>query len=267
MCRKLGISRSGYYAWLNRSESVREKENSTLTCEIRAIHEASRRTYGSPRVHAELRERGYPYNRKRIARLMRKNGIVAKMSKRFKPRNRDYGHYRRTSNLLLERGATSAKNQVWVGDITYIRVGKRWSYLAVVMDLHTRKIIGWAFSSRRTVDLVREALLMASRTSPPSSKTIFHSDQGIEYAANDFRELLESLKLVSSMSRKGSCWDNAYVESFFHTLKTEMVYFHSFKKLEQALAYIMDYITFYNTERLHSGLDYNTPNQCDRLAA
>ena len=198
---------------------------------------------------------------------MRKNAIVAKMSKRFKPRNRDYAHYRRASNLLLTYGSTSGKNQIWVGDITYIRVGKRWSYLAVVMDLHTRKIIGWSFSARRTVDLVREALLMAVRISPPRSKTIFHSDQGIEYAANDFRELLDSFRLVSSMSRKGSCWDNAYVESFFHTLKTEMVYFHNFKKLEQALAYIMDYITYYNTKRLHSSLDYNTPNHYDRLAA
>ena len=267
MCRKLGLSRSGYYAWRNRSKSQRAKENEKLLCQIEAIHDASRRTYGSPRVHAALCKRGYCYNRKRVARLMRENRIIAKMTEKFRPKNRSFTHYRGTSNLLLNRKATTGKNQVWVGDITYIRVNKRWSYFAAVMDLHTRRIIGWSFSAKRTVELVKEAVLMAVCTSKPTTKTIFHSDQGIEYAANDYRKMLLELQLIPSMSRKGCCWDNAYMESFFHTLKTEMVYFQQFTNLAQAMAYIMDYITFYNTKRLHSGLDYNTPKQCDRLAA
>lgn len=267
LCRKLGVSRCGYYAWLNRPVSERQKENKELLGEIKSIFDASRNTYGSPRIHATLKRRGYEYNKKRIARLMRENAIVAKMAEKFKPRNRTYEHYRGTPNLLRKQAFPTARNQVWVGDMTYLRVNGCWTYLAVVMDLHTRKILGWSYARRRSVTLAEEALLMAIKTSKRIEKTIFHSDQGIEYASNGYRKTMMGHGIVPSMSRKGCCWDNAFMESFFHTLKTEMVYFHKFSSLEQAAAYIMDYITFYNEKRIHSGLNYTTPNDYYRIAA
>jgi transposase InsO family protein len=154
-----------------------------------------------------------------------------------------------------------------VGDITFIRVGGQWSYLSTVMDRHTRQIIGWSFAEARSAGLVGEALRMATYTHTPTSETIFHSDQGCEYASKEYRHVLESFGLQVSMSRKGHCWDNAYMESFYHTLKIEMVYFQKFRSLPEATAYIMDYIRFYNSERLHSGLNYLTPDQAASVAA
>lgn len=267
LCSKLGISRSGYYAWLNRARSALSVENERLLCQIKSIHTESRDTYGSPRVHAELRKQGYLVNRKRVARLMRDNDIVSKMRRKFKPRNRYYEHYRGTGNLLLKQGATTKQNQVWVGDMTFIRVNGVWSYLAVVMDQHTRRVLGWSFARRRSTTLAEEAIEMAVRVSKPAPETIFHSDQGIEYASNSFRETLNQYGITPSMSRKGCCWDNAHMESFFHTLKTEMVYFRKFNRIEEATAYIMDYINFYNSQRIHSSLGYQTPDEYVKLAA
>jgi transposase InsO family protein len=198
---------------------------------------------------------------------MRENGIVAKMARRFKRHSHRHELFRSSTNLLLDRGPTTAANQVWVGDITFIRVGNKWSYLSTVMDRHTRQIIGWSFAKYRSAGLVREALLMARQCHVPTNETIFHSDQGSEYASKEYRRVLEEMGLRVSMSRKGHCWDNAYMESFYHTLKTEMVYFQKFRHLTEAVAYIMDYIRFYNSDRLHSGLAYITPNQAAVLAA
>ena len=175
--------------------------------------------------------------------------------------------FRSSTNLLLDRGPTTAPNQVWVGDITFIRVGSKWSYLSTVMDRHSRQIIGWSFASKRSAGLVREALLMAMEGNAPTAETIFHSDQGSEYPSKEYRRVLEELDLRISMSRKGHCWDNVYMESFYHSLKTEMVYFQKFRHLTEAVAYIMDYIRFYNSDRLHSGLEYRTPNQVAAIAA
>jgi len=267
LCRKLGVSRSGYYAWLNRRESSRARENRKLVGEIRVIHSASRETYGSPRVHATLRRQGYGVNRKRVARLMRVHGIVSKMRVRFKPRRHDGQRYNSVPNLLLDRSFPTEKNQVWVGDVTYVRIKGRWTYLAVVMDLHTRKVIGWSYSKYRLMSMATEALLMAVLTESPQGKLIFHSDQGTEYASNGFKAALAEHGIIQSMSRKGCCWDNAFMESFFHTLKTEMLYFQKLNNFIQATAYILDYIHFYNHERIHSSLEYKTPDQYDRLAA
>jgi len=197
---------------------------------------------------------------------MRQNGIVAKMAKKFKRHTHKHVLFRETSNLLLGKAPETDVNQVWVGDITYIRIGQEWAYLATVMDRYSREIIGWSFSKERTAALVKEALLMAVAEKGPTAKTIFHSDQGAEYASKEYRQALLEDGLRISMSRKGHCWDNAYMESFFHTLKTEMVYFMNFKYLAEAVAYIMDYIHFYNHERIHSGLDYLTPNHVANAA-
>jgi len=242
-------------------------DNDLLLEKIIEVHRASRERYGYPRVHQALRQKGIVCGRNRVARIMRENGIAARMARRFKRHSHRHELFRGSTNLLLEREPTTSPNQVWVGDITYIRVGPKWSYLSTVMDRHTRQIIGWSFSEERSAALVREALLMAMQSHQPTPETIFHSDQGCEYASKEYRHVLEEFGLRVSMSRKGHCWDNAYMGSFYHTLKTEMVYFHKFNDLAEATAYIMEYIRFYNSERLHSGLNYRTPNQAAREAA
>ncbi len=198
---------------------------------------------------------------------MRINGIAAKMARRFRRHSHRHELFRSSTNLLLKREPTTGANQVWVGDITFIRVAGQWSYLSMVMDRHTRRIIGWSFAKARSAGLVRESLLMAVRDNAVTPETIFHSDQGCEYASKEYRRVLEEFKLRVSMSRKGHCWDNAHMESFFHTLKTEMVYFQKFRDLAEATAHIIEYVRFYNSERLHSGLQYQTPDQAASVAA
>lgn len=267
LCRKLAVSRSGYYAWRNREASRRRTGDQQLLAVMREIFKASRETYGYPRVHAALKARGYVCGRHRVARIMRENGLKARMARRFKyHRHRDW-LFAKTPNLLLDQPQATAPNQVWVGDVSYIRVRGRWSYIAIVMDHHTRKILGWSFSQSHDAALAREALLMATHTRPPNARTIFHSDQGSEYASNEYRAALEATGLRISMSRKGHCWDNAHMESFFGSLKTEMVYFQKFQRLEEAVAYITDYIRFYNCERLHSSLGYRSPIQYEATLA
>lgn len=235
--------------------------------EIKQIHKASQERYGYPRVHAALRHQGIHCGRHRVARIMRENGLVGKKALKFK-RHRHRHHLQWDSkNLLLEHGPVTQKNQVWVGDVTFIRVGKDWSYLSVVMDRFTRKIIGWTFSRHTGAELVSESLLMALNEEQPGPGFIFHSDQGTEYASNLYQGLLKEYGIHVSMSRKGHCWDNAHMESFFHTLKTEMIYFQHFQTLEEATAYIIDYIHYYNHERLHSGLNYSTPVDQSKMVA
>lgn len=267
LCRKLGVSRGGYYAWLHRQASQRSLDNNALLKRIKNIHTASQQTYGYPRVHAELKRQGLTCGKHRVARIMRENGIAGKKAIKFKRHCHRHHLQWNSQNLLLENTAVTKKNQVWVGDITFIRVGKNWSYLSVVMDRFTRKIIGWTFSKRTGAELVTESLLMAFNDQKPDKGLIFHSDQGTEYASNLYQKTLKERNIKASMSRKGHCWDNAHMESFFHSLKTEMIYFQHFKSLEEAAAFIIDYIYFYNNERLHSGLNYQTPVERERIAA
>ncbi len=267
LCRKLGVSRAGYYAWRVRQDSQRRMDDRKLLEEILEIFKTSRETYGYPRIHAALKSRHIVCGKHRVARIMRENGLKARMARRFKyHRHRDY-LFAGTPNLLLNQPPASARNQVWVGDVSYIRVRGKWSYIGIVLDHYTRKVIGWSFSERHDAALVREALLMAVRTNPPDHQTIFHSDQGSEYVSKEYRATLEEAGLRVSMSRKGHCWDNAHMESFFGSLKTEMVYFRRFKHLEEAVAYITDYIRFYNCERLHSSLGYRSPTEFEVMAA
>jgi len=259
LCRKLGISRGGYYAWKKRAESPQRKANRALLEKIVDIHQKNRETYGYPRVFNALRQCGETCGRHRVARLMRENNIVAKMFRRFRKHSHQHHLLWEPRNLLLNREPVSQPNEVWVCDVTYIRVGKYWNYLCTVMDLHTREIIGWHFSRKCNAQLAKEAVLMALQDHRPREGTIFHTDRGSEFANKELNAVLNKHNLLVSKSRKGCCWDNANMESFYHTLKTEMVYFHRFRNLVEATAYIMDYLRFYNHDRLHSSLDYRSP--------
>lgn len=233
LSRKLGVSRGGFYAWQNRQKSQRQISDEVLLEKIVSIHTTSQETYGYPRVHAQLKRNGEGCGRHRVARLMRANGIKAKGAKRFKRHSHRHHLFHDTQNLLLKRDKPTAANEVWVGDVTYIRVGKDWQYLSTVLDLYTRKVIGWHFSKVRDAALVSEALMMALEDYTPTEQTIFHSDQGIEFVNKTYRALLNEQGLKVSISRKGHCWDNATMESFFHTLKVKMVYFNGFETLQK----------------------------------
>lgn len=235
--------------------------------EIKRVHKASHERYGYPRVHARLNQESILCGRHRVARIMRQNSIIGLKAVRFKSHQHKHYITSNSHNLLLNRPAATSINQVWVGDITFIRINKEASYLSVVMDIYSRKIIGWTFEKRRSADLVTESLIMAANGQAHTDETIFHSDQGAEYASKVHTATLHELNIKMSMSRRGHCWDNAHMESFFHTLKTEMVYFNTFKTLEEAMAYIIDYIYFYNNERIHSGINYLTPVACELMVA
>lgn len=267
MCRKLFVSRGGYYAWKTRQKSARHLDNESLLEKIVQVHQATRETYGYPRIHKALQAQGERAGRNRIARLMRDNDIKARKARRFKRHSHRHHLITEPRNLLLQREPPQSPNEVWVGDVTYIRVGKDWHYLCTVMDLYTRKVIGWHFGKKLNAGLIREALIMAVGDKLPKPGLIFHTDRGIEFCNKEVYSFLDELSIQNSKSRKGHCWDNAAMESFFGTLKTEMVYFHKFQSLVEAVAHIMDYIRFYNYERLHSGLGYQTPVAYTEMAA
>jgi len=241
-----------------------EKENRKLTREIIEIHKESRFTYGSPRIHAELRERGYFIGHNRVARLMRLNKIRAKTKRRFKITTHSK-HRQPISPNLLKEVEIVKPNQVWASDITYIRTCEGWLYLCVIMDLYSRFIVGWNLEDRLTKDLVIKAFDMACGRRKPEEGLIFHSDRGSQYASEEFRKALVRMGFTSSMSGKGNCYDNAYAESLFHTIKIEEVYGNIYETKEVASLRIFDYIeVFYNRVRKHSGLGYLSPYQFEQ---
>lgn len=259
MCRVLGVSRSGFYAWCSRPESARSKENKELVTEIKRVHAESRGTYGSPRIHAELQEQGVEVGRKRVARLMRENGVAAGGRRRYrKTTDSDHDH-RVAPNVLDREFVVTAKNRVWAGDITYVWTSEGWLYLAVVLDLFSRRVVGWAVADHMRTDLVLRALDEALLRRRPGGDLLHHSDRGSQYASDDYRARLEALGIECSMSRKGNCWDNAVVESFFGTLKTELGDLAGCTRAE-ARAALFEYVeVFYNRERRHSYLGYVSP--------
>jgi putative transposase len=261
LCHCLGVSPSGYYDWVNRPLSSRAQADAKLLPEIRRVFHRSRQTYGYPRVHAELNQCGIPCSRHQVARLMRHNGIVAKMKARSKSQPIMKQLYAGEGNRLLDRGPTEACNEVWVADFTHIKTRTSWFYLAVVMDRHSRRILGWAMSHERTAKLTGEALRMAIYRRGSAQGILFHSDRGIEYVAHEIRDILAEVGMQRSLSRKGNCYDNAHMESFFHSLKTEMVYYEDFRSMEEGMRKLKGYIGFYNHTRLHSSLGYRTPAQ------
>ena len=260
MCRVIGASRSGYYGWKKQPQSKRQKDNEKILMEIRESHKNSRRAYGSPRITKDLHAAGTKCSENRVARLMKIHGIVGKAKKKFKATTNSKHNFPVAENLLKQNFAAQKPNTVWVSDITYIWTLEGWLYLAVILDLYSRRVVGWAMSDRLTSDFVIKALHQAIGRRNPGSFCIFHSDRGVQYASADFRNMLNSYGFIQSMSRKGNCYDNAVAESFFHTLKTEHVYDYRYETRADARQSIFDYIEiFYNRQRRHSALGYRSP--------
>ena len=248
--------------------SKRDGENRMLLAEIQRIHKESKASYGSPRMTEELRKRGFNVSRPRVARLMKENGIKAVHAKKFVVTTNSKHKYPVAENKLNRNFTAENSGQVWVSDITYIRTGKGWLYLTIVLDVFDRKVVGWALSSdMRAENTSVAAWRMAVKNRPPSSALIFHSDRGVQYACHVFANLLASYKCVErSMSRKGNCWDNAVAESFFKTIKTELVYRTRYFDREQAAISIFEWIeTWYNRNRRHSALGNLTINEFEQL--
>jgi transposase InsO family protein len=260
ICHILKISKSGYYAWVKNPKSQRDKDNDLLVEKIKDYHQQSREKYGSPRIYQDLKENNIQCGLNRVARLMKINNIQAKLKKRFKITT-DSNHKEPIADNVLDRNfSAKEKNKKWVSDITYINTAEGWLYLCIVMDLYSRSIVGWSMDNNMRTKLVMDAFMMAYKKRKPLGKIIFHSDRGVQYASNEFTEMLKSKNCIASMSRKGNCWDNACAESFFHTLKTEEVNFQYYKTREEAKRNIFEYIeVFYNRKRRHSTLDYMSP--------
>jgi putative transposase len=260
LCDVLEVSRSGYYAWSKRPEPARAKSDAQLKAQIAAVHEKSRSTYGSPRVHAALRGKGVRVGKKRVERLMREDGIKARQKRRFR-RTTDSNHTHPIAPNVLDRNFTvTAPNKVWVTDVTYIATDEGWMYLAAILDLFSRRVVGWATSATNDRALALDALEKALQARRPAAGLLHHSDRGSPYASGDYRQALRQRGLVASMSRSGDCWDNAVAESFFATLKTELVDHERYPTRAAAVASIGDYVErFYNPARLHSHLGYKSP--------
>lgn len=260
MCHVFEVSKSGFYEWINRPVSQRQLEDQQLLALIKPYFEEGRGTYGTRTIRHYLRSQGFQVSRKRISRLMVEAGLYCKTKQKFKATtNSDHGKPV-APNLLKRQFNVSEANQAWVGDITYIRTGEGWLYLATVMDLYSRKIVGWSMNSRMTADLVNEALLMAIWQRKPGRGLIMHTDRGSQYVSNSYQAILKDHGICCSMSGKGDCWDNAPAESFFKTLKTELVYHKNYKIREEAKQEIFEYIeVFYNRIRRHTANDYLSP--------
>ena len=258
MCRVLGVSPSGYYRWSAAPPSLREQENSRLIRKIEQIHEASRKTYGSPRVHAQLKAMGHSCGRGRVERLMRRFGIRPRIKRSYR-RTTDSKHGEKISPNLIERNFSAARpNEVWVSDVTYLWTLEGWFYLAVTLDLYSRRVVGWSMGERLTTELVLDCLNAALSTRQVSGELIHHSDRGKEYASWPFRDRLAEHGIHQSMSREADCWDNAVAESFFHSLKTEAG--ETFRTRDEARQKLFDWIeVFYNRQRLHSTIGYQAP--------
>ena len=261
MCRVLVVSRSGYYAWRKRPVSKREMANRKLTEQIEEIHQESRKTYGSPRIWVELVKRGIRCGRHRVARLMRQAKLRAKQSRSFKVITTNSNHaYPVAPNLLAQQFQASQPNETWLADITYIPTAQGWLYLAVVLDMYSRRIVGWAMADNLARWLPLAALHMALEARQPEPGLLHHSDQGSQYASDDYQAVLTTHQLRASMSRTGNCYDNAPLESFFGTLKTELVHHRLYHTRAEAKSDIFEFIEiFYNRFRRHSALHYLCP--------
>ena len=260
MCRALKVSRSGYYAWRNRKASQRAKENEKLIVFIEKVFLSSRKTYGSPRVFKQLRADGIACGRNRVARLMRHENIVAQRQRRYK-RSRSLPHEANvTENILKRQFTVSQPNKVWAGDISFFWTGSGWIHLAVIMDLFSRRIIGWSLSTNANEELVKGALNMAIANRNMPDGILHHTDRGSQYGSDEYQKILKERNMTCSMSRKGDCYDNAVVESFFKTIKVELTRDRRFISREEARTAIFEYIEiFYNRKRLHSTLGYLSP--------
>jgi putative transposase len=263
LCRALGVSPSGYYAWQKRRgcPGPRAVQNQALAREIKTIHAQSRQTYGSPRIVEELRKEGRRHGRNRIARLMKQAGLCGRQKARYRVKTTDSNHDEPIApNRLAQSPKATAPNQLWVADITYVQTQEGWLYLAAILDLYSRKVVGWAMSACIDTALVLKALGMALLHRSPPREMLLHSDRGVQYASAAYRQALALAGLVASMSRKANCYDNASMESFWSTLKLELIYRRHFASHQQARSEIFDYIEcFYNRRRSHSALNFRSP--------
>jgi putative transposase len=260
LCRLLEVSPSGYYQWRGRPPGPRARANQQLLEEIRKAFEQNRQTYGSPRITRLLQRQHIPCSENRVARLMRLAGLRARPKRPFRPRTTDSRHLDRAAPNRLKEQTLTRLNQAWAADITYLKVNSGWIYLAAVMDLFSRRIVGWSLGYSLHTSLVKEALQQALNDRRPAAGLLHHSDRGLQYASGAFQALLAIHQMIPSMSQSGNCYDNAIMESFWSTLKSELIYRGSFTDLPQASRAINDYIqNFYNPKRLHSALDFNSP--------
>ena len=265
MCRVLKVSRSGYYAWRTRPESARAKTDRELTRVIKRVHAQSRGVYGSPKVRADLEAEGYQYGRHKVARLMRNAGLRGCPKRRFRVTTKRDPKHGVAKNLLKQDFHSKAPNQYWASDITYISTQQGWLYLAVIMDLYSRRIVGWSMSHRIGRHIVMDALAMAIKDRQPGDGLTHHSDRGSQYTSDDFRDELQKHGIVCSMSGRGNCYDNAVVESFFGLMKRERVNRVRYRTRDEAKADLFDYIEcFYNRKRRHGYIGNISPAEFER---
>ena len=265
-CERYGVTRAGYYAWRRRESSRHDRQDERLVARIRAIFEVSEGTYGSPRIHAALVQAGWPVGRKRVARLMRESGLTARSARIYRRTPGTRTFFAAIPNRVLDVH-TTAPDQIWVGDVTYVKSAGQWRYLAVVMDRHSRRILGWSLAPRRDLPLTLAALNRALRRRRPAPGLIFHSDRGVEFSAYAFRARLAALGITQSRKRPREIGDNAFIESFFHTLKADVIHGHVFDNDYALRMAISDYTRRYNSTRMHSSLDYRSPIDYERIAA
>jgi putative transposase len=265
MCELFNVSRSGYYRWFKRKPGPRERRDQILKQEILKVYQKGRGCYGSPRIHRDLLKEGLSCGKKRVERLMKALGIKARHKKRYKATTDSLHNHPVAENLLNRNFKVFRPNQCWVSDITYIYTKEGWLYLATVMDLYSRKIVGWAMEQYLSRALVIKALQMAVINRHPGPGLLMHSDRGTQYASLEYQKLLKKYGMICSMSGKGNCYDNAVMESFFHTLKVELVYGNIFETRAQARRCIFEYIeVFYNRIRSHSAIGYNCPEEYEK---
>lgn len=266
MGNALSVSRSGYYAWRERPESQRSQANRALVGQIKALHHQTRQAYGAVKMWRLLRAEGIACGRHRVARLRRTHGIETRRQRRFKRTTESRHSYPVAPNRLWQAASVARPNRVWAGDITFVPTRAGWLYLAVLLDLYSRRIVGWSMSDRLKQDLVIDALKMALTHRRPERGLLHHTDQGRQYAGEAYQQLLAAHGAVPSMSRKGNCYDNACVESFFSTLKNEQIHHESYRTRNEARMAIFDYIEmFYNTRRLHQSLGYQSPVEYEKM--
>ena len=267
LCQAFEVSLSGYYDWADRQKhpSQHDQVDQQLKEQITRIHEDSRDTYGSPRVQSKLRQAGQRHGRNRISRLMREQNLCGRQKKRYRVVTTDSRHDEPIApNRLAGAPAASGPNQIWVADITYVLTGQGWVYVAAILDLYSRRVVGWAVSQQMNTALVLMALSMALTHRQPPRGLMLHSDRGVQYASAQYRGALSAAGLVASMSRKANCYDNAVMEAFWSTLKLELVYRRQFGDANQLRQALFDYLeVFYNRQRLHSALGYQTPAGCE----
>lgn len=265
MCTVLGVSKSGYFKWLNRPKSDRQKRHEKLKKLILRTHIEFKQRYGSVKITKTLKKRGVKVSERTVSRIMTSNNWKSCTVKKYKATTNSKHKHPVSNNILNRKFQVDQPNRFWVTDITYISTNEGWLYLASVMDLYSRRIVGWAMDKTMTKELVINALKMAYRRQKPKPGLIHHSDRGVQYASSEYQKLLNKYKMIGSMSRKGNCYDNACIESFHGILKRELVYQTKFRTRSEARKSTFEYIEFfYNSKRIHSTLDYHTPNEFEK---